>query len=392
MPNVDEQAATWFEKRFGEDFTPSEPQKELVKEYWGKKVPKDKWEAAGLPKLKMDEGRKQAYEAGKVMFLTREEAAYIEENLGGVEIVINEQELAKLAEDIERAEEKRKNLFTNIMDIPEADWIVEGFAVKQGITLLYGDRHTGKTSLMLQLIGSVYENKKLLSLNIGKVKPLLIEQDESPSLLRSHVERMLPQYRCLEKLNVPTETVLWDNDKARYASPMLEDLIQYSSLANLVIIDSLTSLGIEDINHPRCSLIFDRLRDISRKWACAFIVLHHPNKSGEIMGNKLIQAKVDCILQLQKDKLIVEKLRAKTPSIFTVDGGKYPYLEVEQDPDTLIFRIDKAAFIRELLLQGKPRLDVINSVSSTYGGNKESIGKATDRQKKKLTEEGKFGS
>lgn len=291
------------------------------------------------------------------------------------------EEEVQLIEAIEKAQKKKQELFTPIMDIPEPEWLIEGFVVREGITLLYGDRSAGKTSLMLQLIGCAIERKRLFGLQSRQIVPLLIEQDENPSLLRGHIERMLPVYPSLGQLQVPQEPILWDNKEGNFANiELFNDFILYSGLANLVVIDSLTSLGIEDITLPKCSIVFDKLRTIAANWRCAFIVIHHPNMKGEVMGSKLIQAKVDVILHLHDKKISIEKLRGKTPETASVDNNaKYPYFKVEQDKETLVFRIDRAEFIRAQLKQGKQKQDVVEEVLRQYGGSKESARKAVER-------------
>ncbi|MFC2060528.1 AAA family ATPase, partial [Chloroflexota bacterium] len=90
----------------------------------------------------------------------------------------------RLAKVILEAADERAKLFTSIMNIPEPKWLVEGLVVREGITLIFGAQHVGKTSLMLQLIACAHVGKKYISLNLDKFNPLLIEQDENPSLLR----------------------------------------------------------------------------------------------------------------------------------------------------------------------------------------------------------------
>lgn len=298
-----------------------------------------------------------------------------------------------LSKAIEEYEKGKKYLFTNVMDIPEVDWLVEGFAVEEGLTLLFGDAGVGKTSLMLQLMGCLTEGKEFLGLVTKKVETLLIEQDESRPLLRGHVERMLSGYPSLKWTEVPNFQILWDGEKMdfQYADYSLKKLIGYF-WHPIVIIDSLTSLGIEDINHPASAILFDKLRQLAGIYHCAFILLHHPNKSGDVMGSNLIKAKVDCMLHLQSGRLSFEKLRGKTPESVVTKPGEVPYLSIRQDPDTLIFSEVKGRveFIQELLLQGKPRPEIIEAVCQAYGGRKASVARAVDREKEKLIESEKL--
>jgi archaellum biogenesis ATPase FlaH len=285
--------------------------------------------------------------------------------------------------------DKQKELFDRLDDVPEAEWLIEAIAVKQGITMLFGDKGQGKTTLILQLIGSLQENKDMLSLKVGKVIPLLIEQDENPSILRNHVNRLLPVYPSLNNILVPKDTLTWNNEKTDFSNPqLLLDLIKYSR-ANLVIIDSLSSLNIEDVNHPRGAAIFDKLRILAKKLDCAFLLLHHPNKNGEVMGSNLIQAKCDVILRLNERRLIFHKLRGNLPKNSIVNDGALPHFLLSQNQTTLQFSLSntmrsksRTAYIQELLSQKKSRTDIINLTLKEFQGNRETVAKAVDRVKK----------
>ena len=330
----------------------------------------------------------------RVIGVTAEEYdALPEEEQAQYEVPIPEEELNQLFEAKDKITKRYSQLFGSVMDAPKPDWIVEGIAVKDGITLLFGDAGVGKTSLCLELIGCVTESKECLGLSTQQVATLLIEQDENMPLLRSHIERMLPLYPSLRWLKVPTVPILWDNAKADFevSGKLLEELILFSS-ASIVVIDSISSLGIADINHPSTATIFDKLRVVAGRHHCAFILLHHPNKSVDVMGSNLIKAKVDVMLHLQKDKLVFEKLRGSPPTIATIEAGESPYISLRQDSETLTFSVvqNRAAFIQQLWVQNKPRAEIIDLVCQTYGGKKDTVGKAVDREKQKLPEEGKL--
>lgn len=140
---------------------------------------------------------------------------------------ISEEEGRELGEAYKKLSQRKKQLFTKVMDIPEVEWLVEGIAVREGITLLFGDAGVGKTSLMLQLMGCLAEGKEFLGLSTTKANTLLIEQDEGKPLLKSHIERMLPVYPSLRWLEVPQVQILWDNTKADFEAKgsLLEELI-----------------------------------------------------------------------------------------------------------------------------------------------------------------------
>ena len=108
------------------------------------------------------------------------------------------------------------------------------------------------------------------------------------------------------------------------------------------------------------------------------------------MGSGLLKPKTECTLQLQSGKLIFEKIRGNTPAGALVEPNKDPYLGISQDPKTLIFRVERATFIRERLAQGMPRAELIEVVRALYGGKRDSVGKAVDRASAELKEKGKL--
>ena len=274
-----------------------------------------------------------------------------------------QEELDRLIAGSLEAEQKEKELFISVMDLPEVEWVVEGFIVREGITLLFGDAGIGKTSLMLQLIGCVTEVKPFLDQSVIKSNVLLVEQDEGPSVLRSHIQKMVFAHPSLWWLKLPKNTIYWNNASRNFEADgmILKELIAYSS-ADIVIIDSLTSLGIEDINHPSSSIVFDRLRDMANKLRCSFVVLHHPNKSGGIMGNNLIEAKVDCLVQMKKEDGVIKFVPRK------IRGEGFETKNIYQNPDTLVFNSapEKKDWIRELHELGKKPKEIAEIVSVAY--------------------------
>jgi len=391
---LSEEQAKWVQDQLGLDpKTLSDAQGEHIIKYWENKPYRDfvrqrldaKWLKLGtkIKKDQLDEyygvirqcDQEWASEKEKE---EREFRALFPPRELSVEEEVLQEEIAKA---MQKSADMHDKLFTPIMDIPKAEWIIQGIAVKEGITLLFGEPGAGKTSLMLQLIAAAQVGMPFVGIGVSKVTTLLVEQDENPGMLRGHIERMLPMLPSLRYLEVPNGTVLWDTNKGSFSDNTLGELIQYSGMANLVIIDSLTSLGIEDINHPRCSLVFDALRRLARAWRCAFIVIHHPNKGGDVMGSKLIHAKVDVMLRLETGKLIFEKLRGGYPAGTVIDGKEQPYLPIVQDPTTLVFRVDRETCIRGLKQAGVPRADAIRIIMVEYGGSKEAVSKAYDRVK-----------
>jgi archaellum biogenesis ATPase FlaH len=208
---------------------------------------------------------------------------------------------------------RRDDWFIPVNDVEPAEWLIEGLAVEQGISILFGDTGVGKTTLSLQLLHALMSRQDMvLGLKVKPVRGFIVEQDVSPMVFRNHRDRVLEHLPGLADLKIPRKFVTWDD-----RSHDLTDLVQLIKAypAKLVIIDSVTSLGIPDINHPNTSMVLDRLRRISTDEECSFILLHHVNKKGLILGSITLQIKADSIVELTKKGLKFHKTRGQLPHL-----------------------------------------------------------------------------
>lgn len=177
-------------------------------------------------------------------------------------------------------------------NIPRPDWLVEGVVVRKGLTLIYAPSSMGKTTLCLYLIDALQTGKSFFSRGCKQATVLIAEQDASLPMLKSHWQRIgIP-----EKLFAVGVPLKWNNLKCAFM-PELRNLL-YTCRPDVLIIDSYTSLGIGDINHPSASLVFDELRICCQDFDCAFIIVHHTRKDGGQMGSNLNIAKVDSVISL----------------------------------------------------------------------------------------------
>jgi len=221
--------------------------------------------------------------------------------------------LAKRLKRIEREQErieKRINLACDVSEFPEPDWLVEGFIVRKGLTLLYGDSGTGKTTLCLYLADSMQRGKDFFGLECEQGEVLFVENDESAELLKSHRDKVgLP-----ERLLVANTDISWDAGNRRFNEKFGELLYYY--IPDVVVIDAYTSLGIPDITRPESALVLDELRRLAEEYHCAMVIIHHTNKAGEQMGSSLHRAKMDsmvCLRKISEDRieLTQEKIRGR---------------------------------------------------------------------------------
>ena len=88
-------------------------------------------------------------------------------------------------------------------------------------------------------------------------------------------------------------------------------------------------LGIPDITRPESGLVLDELRRMAKQHQCAFVIIHHVNKSGEQIGSSLHKAKMDSMVSLVNDNNTVILTQEK------VRGTKFGEKDIDFDPVTL---------------------------------------------------------
>jgi len=207
----------------------------------------------------------------------------------------NESLVQELGREMTRIE-NNIDLIGDVGDFPDPDWLVEGFIVRSGLTLIYGFPGSFKTTLMMYVTDAIQKGRELFGLKCKSGSVIWIEQDESGDLLKSHRDLVGLPY----PLHIAKCDVMWNANK-RHFDENLEKILTYYK-PELVVIDSYTSLGIPDITRPDSGLVIDELRRLAKTHRCAFVIIHHPNQSGEQMGNTLHIAKMDSIASVSKMK------------------------------------------------------------------------------------------
>lgn len=277
---------------------------------------------------------------------------------------------------------KHESLFIPLSKIPPVNWIIEGLAIEQGTTVLFGDAGAGKTTLSLQILHAMLAKEKLFCLETKHVNAFVVEQDESWGVFRNHRDRVLTELPLLESLVIPIPPVTWNGNKGNFT--YLEELIK-AYPAKLVVIDSFTSLGVPDINHPNTSLLLDKLTELNSGINCSFLVLHHVNRQGGILGSVTLQFKVDNLVELDAKGLIFHKTRGilkNVPDRVKTKQGKKPILPIERQGKSILFRLPMSA--RAKMLVGIPEAKEI--LACEYSGSTTGSIRATlDKAKKKQT-------
>jgi DNA repair protein RadA/Sms len=164
--------------------------------------------------------------------------------------------------------------------IGELDRVLGGGAVLGSLVLIGGAPGIGKSTLLLQLCGSLSRTKKIL----------YVSGEESGRQLKMRAERL---NAAGEGLYILVETALSDILKA------VEELAP-----DILIVDSIQTIYNEALDTSPgsvvqvkdCTLAFMRLAKDS---GVTVFVVGHVNKEGAIAGPKVLEHMVDCVLYFE---------------------------------------------------------------------------------------------
>ncbi|MBR7150450.1 MAG: DNA repair protein RadA [Oscillospiraceae bacterium] len=164
----------------------------------------------------------------------------------------------------------------------ELDRVLGGGAVKGSLVLVGGAPGIGKSTLLLQICGSLCAFSKVL----------YVSGEESPRQLKMRAERLKV---TAENLYVLSETCYSD---------IVESV--YEEKPDILIIDSIQTLYSENIDSPAGSVAQVKectmsLMQLAKGEGITVFVIGHVNKEGSIAGPKVLEHMVDCVLYFEGD-------------------------------------------------------------------------------------------
>lgn len=167
--------------------------------------------------------------------------------------------------------------------ISEFNRVLGSGLVKGSVILLSGDPGIGKSTLLLQATHSLGQSRNVL----------YVSGEESPHQLKLRAERI--------DISCENLTVICDTDAQGIC-----DYIS-SSLPEIVIIDSIQTMAIKEINSlpgsitqvRECANLFMRY---AKTLNIPIIIVGHVNKDGNIAGPKVLEHIVDCVLYFEGEK------------------------------------------------------------------------------------------
>jgi len=183
--------------------------------------------------------------------------------------------------------------------ISEFDRVLGGGIMRGGTVLLGGEPGIGKSTLMLQLLGSITDREVLY-----------VSGEESPGQVKTRAQR----------IGIPLDSVTLYNDTR--LEPLLELL--RTTRFDVVVVDSLQTLVSSElpsapgsVNQMRmCSM---ELVDAAKQEGSSLFFIGHITKEGQIAGPKAIEHIVDTVLYFELAGSGVRIIRAVKNRFGSVD-------------------------------------------------------------------------
>ena len=185
------------------------------------------------------------------------------------------------------------------------DNIIDGIMKSNGLYCLVAEPKVGKSFLALQLANSLTNNKEFLRFKVNPTPVLYISTELSSLQLKERLD--ITSYEFSPKSFFFLERD--EEHKLCLRDDLLLDIRKFATKYNgkLVIIDIMCGIdyGYDlDINNYNDVMknMFDKYRELSKKYNLTFLLVHHLNKEGKTLGNTGMDGNMNGILTLINNK------------------------------------------------------------------------------------------
>lgn len=185
------------------------------------------------------------------------------------------------------------------------DNIIDGIMKSNGLYCLVAEPKVGKSFLILQLANSLTNNKEFLGFKVNPTPVLYISTKLSVLQLKERLEITGYEFSLNSFFFLERD----EEHKLCLRDDLLLDIKEFATKYNgkLVIID--ITCGIDygydlDINNYNDVMknMFDKYRELSKKYNLTFLLIHHLNKEVKTLGSTGIDGNMNGILTLINNK------------------------------------------------------------------------------------------
>lgn len=227
------------------------------------------------------------------------------------------------------------------------DNIIDEIMESNGLYCLVAEPKVGKSFLALQLANSLVNNKQFLGFNTNPTSVLYVNAEISELQLKERLEITGYTFKHNSFFFVQKD----EQHKLCIRNDLLLDIREFATKYNgkLVIIDIM--FGIDygynlDINNYNDVMknMFDKYRELSKKYNLTFLLVHHLNKEGKTLGSIGIDGNMNGILTLINNKdntytLKIVNRDFEEQNINLIKNDKLIFEVVSEDNNELDFNL-----------------------------------------------------
>ena len=185
------------------------------------------------------------------------------------------------------------------------DNIIEGIMKSNGLYCLVAEPKVGKSFLALQIANSLTNNKEFLGFKVNPTPVLYISTELSSFQLKERLNITSYEFSPHSFFFLEKDS----NHRLCLTDDLQLELKEFSETYNgkFVIVDIMCGIdyGYElDINNYSDVMkrMFDKYRELSKKYNLTFLLVHHLNKEGKTLGSTGIDGNMNGILTLINNK------------------------------------------------------------------------------------------
>ena len=192
-----------------------------------------------------------------------------------------------------------------LSNIIKKDNIIDGIMKSNGLYCLVAEPKVGKSFLALQLANCLVNNKQFLGFNVNPTSVLYVSTEITEYQLKERLEITCYEFKPNTFFFVQKD----ENHDLCIRDDLLLDLKEFSEIhhGRFVIIDIMCGIDYgynTDINSYSdvMKYMFDKYRELSKKYNLTFLLVHHLNKEGKTLGSIGIDGNMNGILTLINNK------------------------------------------------------------------------------------------
>jgi hypothetical protein len=201
--------------------------------------------------------------------------------------------------------EKIKTMSDLLSPQPPVEWIVKDFIAEENLSIVYGDSGSGKTWMMLHMMGCIAVGNDWMGKEVRQAPVLLIDEESGNNRLARRMQKIIPIMGGDE--TTPFYSISMAGVDLRDASVLFDiEKIIIENKIKLVCLDALMDLipGADENSVKEILPAFSGLKKIIEKLGTTFVMIHHSKKDGGgYRGSSAIKGVVDTMIEIEKPLL-----------------------------------------------------------------------------------------